>query len=95
MCQSPKPPRGVDRRGRGTKGVSSVQNHPNWHGFLEDHPELGWEPFVPFAERASWSRRVFDLTVGEGLSRVQVGLMRTHDAIDALMGRLVKAGWMI
>jgi hypothetical protein len=57
-------------------------------------------PFVPFAERSSWGRRFFDLTVGEALSRVIGRLLlsnRTYDAgvlLERVEARLVKAGWI-
>jgi hypothetical protein len=52
------------------------------------------EPFVPFAERSSWGRRFFDLTVGEALSKLSYALYDAHCALDRAVGRLAKAGWV-
>jgi hypothetical protein len=66
----------------------------DWGEFLSAHPELEPEPYIPFVERASWHRRLFDVTVGEGLSWTYGALGRAQGGIDACMGRLCKAGWI-
>jgi hypothetical protein len=66
----------------------------SWQEFLSNHPELGWEPFVSFAERASWGKQLFNLTIGEGLSWTICTLSRTQGKVDRLVDKLAKAGWV-
>jgi hypothetical protein len=60
----------------------------------EHRTELHPEPYVPFAERATWLQRLCDITVGEAINRTAIALGRAQARTDRLLERLVEAGWV-